>query len=403
MSPMRDRRFALLVAGQAVNGIGSWCALIAMWGYAAYRFDASPAQIALVTLTWSLPPALFGFLGGVPVDRYGPRRVLVLADLAAAAIAVGMAFTTSLSQLLVGGLLLGFARVFAEPAFTALPPRLVPDDQLLRANAWMGAAHQIAIAIGPLVAAASIALFGLRAAFLIDAVTYLVGVAVVLPLAMGAAGIPTERVGVVAEVREGIEIVRARPDVLRLFLLGGSVYLVWGAYAVVEPLYVRDVLGRSETTFALLQSVFGIALVTNGLLVPRIGERVARLGTVRLAALASGLAAILYLGTDNLVVAALGVGVWGGATAWFVVPQRTLVQRATPMSAHGRVLAIDSALRSWGHVIAMPLTALLVELGGVRLGAFAFAAIPVALALWLRTRPAPSPRVSAAEPVTSRS
>ena len=81
MSPLRDRRFVLLLAGQAVNGIGSWCALVALWGYAAYRFDATPLQIALLSLSWSLPGALFGPLGGVPVDRLGPAtRARSLAD-----------------------------------------------------------------------------------------------------------------------------------------------------------------------------------------------------------------------------------------------------------------------------------------------------------------------------------
>ena len=84
MSPLRDRRFALLVAGQAINGIGSWCALIALWGYATYKYDANAGQIALLSLSWSLPAALLGPIGGVPVDRFGPRRALVLTDCFAA-------------------------------------------------------------------------------------------------------------------------------------------------------------------------------------------------------------------------------------------------------------------------------------------------------------------------------
>ncbi len=182
MSLLRDRRFALLLAGQAVNGIGSWCALVALWGYAAYRFDASPIQIAFLSLSWALPTAVLGPVGGVPVDRFGPRRVLIIADLVAAGVAVGMAMSNSYGELLALGVLLGLARVCSEPAFAALAPRLVEDHDLLRANALLGAVLQSSIAFGPLLAAGSIALWGPRGAFLIDAITYVIGVAVVVPL-----------------------------------------------------------------------------------------------------------------------------------------------------------------------------------------------------------------------------
>ncbi len=65
MQLLRDRRIALLVAGQAVNGIGSWCAVVALWGFASFRFDAGPGAIALLGLAWSLPPVLLGPLVGV--------------------------------------------------------------------------------------------------------------------------------------------------------------------------------------------------------------------------------------------------------------------------------------------------------------------------------------------------
>ncbi len=379
MTPLRDRRFALLAAGQAVNGIGTWCALIAMWGYAAYRFDAGPAEIALITLSWSVPPTLIGPLAGVPIDRLGPRRVLVVADLGAAAVSIAMIGVGSFEVLLALGLLHGVTRAFAEPAFAALPPRLVDDSELLSANAVMGLAVHVSIAVGPLVAAGAIAVWGMSGAFAIDAATYLVGVAVVLPLKIPS-GAGANRQGVMVDLREGVRPVRDRPELVRLLALASSVYVVWGAYAVIEPLYVRDVLHRSPATLALLQSVFGVALVANGFLVARAGERIARIETVIFAAMASGLAAILYVGTATLSVAIAGIAVWGAATAWFVPPNQTLVQRSTPLETHGRVLALDATLRSGANVVAASVTGVAAVLVGVQAAAFVVAAIPIAVA-----------------------
>ena len=53
MSLLRDRRLRLLILGQAVNAIGSWCALVAIWGFASFHFNAGPAELAILGLAWA--------------------------------------------------------------------------------------------------------------------------------------------------------------------------------------------------------------------------------------------------------------------------------------------------------------------------------------------------------------
>ena len=72
---LRDRRFLVLTVGHALNGIGSWAALIAIWGYAAYQFGLGPAHLGLLALAWGVPPVLLGPVAGVAIDRLGPREV----------------------------------------------------------------------------------------------------------------------------------------------------------------------------------------------------------------------------------------------------------------------------------------------------------------------------------------
>jgi MFS family permease len=379
VSPLRNRRFVLLAFGQAVNGIGSWCALVALWGYAAYRFDASPAQIALLSLSWSLPGALLGPIGGVPVDRLGPRRALILADGFAAIVAVALAFSSQYWELVALGACIGVSRCVSDPAFSALAPRLVEDEHLLRANAFLSSAMMSAIAFGPLLAAVSIALWGPRGAFVIDAITYLVGIAVVVPLRLRpiTRNSGETRPRMRDEVRAGLRAIHERPFVRQVLTLSSSVYLVWGAYIVIEPIYVRDVLHRPASTFALLQAGFGVMLLGNSLLVARAGDRVATFRTLRICALCCALAAPLYVGTHYLAVAFTGIALWGASTGWLIAPRDTLLQRAIPVELHGRVLAVDSALRSWGSVIALPLAALLTGPLGPSHAALVFAGLPL--------------------------
>ena len=57
------------------------------------------------------------------------------------------------------------------------------------------------------------------------------------------------------------------------------------------------------------------------------------------ASLCSGLTAIVYLGTPWVVVAFVGVALWGIATTVISGPSRTVLQRSSPQRAHGRVMA----------------------------------------------------------------
>jgi MFS family permease len=390
MSLLRDRRFALLAFGQAVNAIGSWCALVALWGFASFRFDAGPADLALLGLAWALPAVLLGPVAGIPVDRFGPKRVIVVADSIAAGVALLFLLADSFSALILLGAVEGLTKAFSEPAFQALPPRIVPDDRLAAANGVLSTATMSSLALGPLLAAVSIASFGVEGAFVVNAATYLVGVLVLLPFRIGpapvAAGAETQ--GVVAEVREGLRVVRARPDLRRLFVLSGSVYLIWGAFVVVEPIYVREVLHGTPTLFAMLQSTFGIGLVLTGIVVARLGDRLVRWSVVCIAAIGSAAGAVLYVGSATVAIAFVGLFLWGVVTALLISPMRTLMQRSAPVETHGRVFAFDGMVHSTADLVSLPVVGLAAGLVGVQVAGVSMAVLPLAggLLTWRNVR-----------------
>src|SRR4051794_31345624 len=182
---LRVRGFGLLLLGQAVNATGSWVAVIAIWGFAAFKFDVGPADLALLFVVLSLPGALFGPLLGVPIDRLGPRRTLVLANLLGFVDALLLTHADSYQTIILLALPLGLIEAMASASLDALPPRLVPPGDLVTANALLGGAQALAIVVGPVVAAVVNAHWGLTGAFLTDALTFLVGVGVGLRIDVG--------------------------------------------------------------------------------------------------------------------------------------------------------------------------------------------------------------------------
>ena len=366
MRLLRRWPVALLCAGSALNAIGSWAALIAIWGFASSQFHASATQIALLGLAWSAPAALVGPLAGVPVDRFGPKRVLVASDLSGAVTALAMAAAHSFGML--AGLAFGSGLVQATglPAGQSLPPRLVDDADLLQANALLAMADQSAIGLGPLVAAAVIASVDVRAAFYVDAITFVVGALSVLPLRLRPLTAPPVRGSAWREVRAGLRLAWSTPAVRRTLALAGAAFASWGAFFVLEPLYVRDVLHRSSALLGLFQTAFGVGLLVTTALLPRLGDRLASVRALAVSVALSGVAAATYVGTHLVAVAFVGVVAWGVDVAFFLPPMQVVLQRATPTASHGRILALSSTADGVANMVAIPLAGVCVGLLGVR-------------------------------------
>lgn len=398
MRVLRTPGFGRLLVGQSVNAVGNWVALIAIWGFASFRFDATAADLALLFVVLAVPGAVLGPLLGVVIDRIGPRRSLMVANGLGVANALALTQADSYLAIIALALPLGLIEGMASASIDAIPPRLVADSDLVRANALLGAAQDLAIVVGPVLAAAVNLRWGLAGAFLADAATFAVGLVSVVGLHLHAGdqdpgdqdpgdlkpeppateAIPAGMLSGVAALDltvsrrawagtvEGLALARHSPRLRWLLGVTLLTVAVWSLFSVIEPLYVRDVLGASDTTFAIVQAVFGVGMVGTGGVMAVVGDRVARPGVIAAATVASGVSAGMYVSTESLAVAYVGVGLWGVSTALVLVPTKTLLQRASPTSAHGRVLAINESLEPLSDVLVTPMGAVLAGVVGVQ-------------------------------------
>jgi len=390
----RDARFGLLVAGEAVNSIGGWASAIVLWGFAAYRFNASPYAVSLTIVCWAGPPAVLSPLLGVWVDRIGPRKALVAGYLAAAGAALGMAAAESLAVLDVAAVGYGIARSLAGPAASALPPRIVADDALLAANALLGGASSAGAVAGPLAASAVLALSGFPAAFILDAVSYLIGAAVVLPLPLRPAP-PAAQAGWRREFLDGIQLVARHRGVQLIVVMSAAVTFTSAAFLVAEPLYARHVLHRPPSQFALFEAASGIGAIMASLAIPRVKNRLTGRRVLGASGACYGLAACLFTGTTVVPVAYIGAFIWGVTGAVFGTVTLTTLQRAAPVQAHGRIMGVTTAINSWVETIGLPLGGVTLAALGIRAGAVTLAGVAILAGLTCLTiatlHPAPSP------------
>jgi MFS family permease len=412
---IRDPWFTLLLAGQSVNAIGSWASAIVLWGFAAYRFNAGPEAISVTVLCWSLPPAVLSPLTGALADRFGPRPMLVAGYLGAAAAALDMAAADSLTFLDVLAVGYGAARSLSGPAGSALPPLVVEPDDLLAANSLLGVTNSVGQVAGPMVASVLLATVGFRAAFVADAITYLAGIAVLLPLPLlprpvlprpgemdpaasdtvspaDTGSRPAARRPRLLSATAGVLTVARDPGLRRVALARVGVMFTSGAFLIVEPLYARHVLGRPPSQFALFEAAIGIGAIVTGLSLPRVRGRwsQARGETMALAAgaIGYGMAAALFTGTTWAPAAYAGAFAWGASGAVFYTVAATTLQRLAPSDALGRVVGVISTAESGTEAVSMPLAGALAAVAGIRPGALALAAVAVVAGLACLAGPA---------------
>jgi predicted MFS family arabinose efflux permease len=380
----RDPRFALLVAGEAVNSIGGWASAIVLWGFAAYRFNASAYAVSVTIVCWAAPPALLGPLLGVYIDRIGPKAAVIAGYCGAACAALGMATAGSLAGLAIAAAGYGTARALAGPAASALPARIVAGDNLLAANALLGAAGAAGQVAGPLTASAALALSGFPAAFVVDAASYLIGAAVVAPLPVRAAP-RADRAGRRKDWRrelgEGLGLVARQPAVRLVVAVSAAVTFTSASYLVVEPLYARHVLHRPPSQFALFEAAAGIGAILAGLVISRVRARLTGGPTSMASAIGYGLAAGWFTGTTSVPAAYAGAFAWGAAGSVFGAVALTTLQQAAPVPAHGRVMSVAATIQSWTETLALPLGGLTLAAFGVRAGALTLAGIAAAAGL----------------------
>lgn len=370
--PLRDGRpgsprIITFLLAEALSSIGSWATIVAIWGYAAYKYDATAGDVALFGIAFSLPAVLMGPVAGVVVDKVGPKATLGLAKVIGVVASLALLRADDFTTLALLSGLHGVASAFSHPALQSMPPRLVEDASLARTNALVSLTDELAIVLGPAAAGVAIAVFGFRGAFVFDAATYALGLAV-LPLVRLRPLADAEEHHVPHLLRDALEgwrLIARTGELRRIVACTFSVHLLYGTALLAEPLYVRDVLERSESVFAALQTAFGLFLVAGGLLAARVGERLARFGWVALGVAGSGITSIIYLGTPYVVVAFIGVALWGVATAVISGPSRTLLQRSSPERAHGRVLSADLVAGSSAELLGVAMAGILVGLFGV--------------------------------------
>lgn len=373
-----------VVAARFLSRAGSEGAFfVGIWGKAAYVLHATPANLAFIMFAMVVGSILGSMVAGVLVDRYGPRRVLALAEVTfvPAALAIALAHSLPVLTALVG--VWAFAGAPVVTAGASFAPFLTVDEaELPRINSWIEGAGSAALLAGPAVGALVAHFASVDWVFAIDAATSLVAAALVWRVRLRPrAPRPAAEPHPLAEFRRGVRAVyESRP--LRFYVLGGTiVWLSFGAFGALEPLFFRDVVHTGIETIGWVNTVFGAGLLVGAALLPRLSRKVVAARWLALLVALNGIGAYLYIGSPDLRRVAFGAFAWGVLLGMLEPLLRTLMHRDAPEDLVGRVISTAEVHRRLGELVPLALAPALAALVGVQTTLIGGAVIASGIAL----------------------
>ena len=167
--------FRNLWCGQIVSQFGDWLNTMATYALILSLTGSGMAMAAVMMVKLS-PTVIISPVAGVTADRIDRKKIMILADLGRFFVVMGFLFIDSREDLWILYALIFLEVIlsgFFEPARSASLPSLVKKEDLVTANALSGSTWSVMLSFGSLIGGIVVALLGIKAAFILDALTYL--------------------------------------------------------------------------------------------------------------------------------------------------------------------------------------------------------------------------------------
>ena len=361
----RNQSFRRLWIGQVISELGNWFNFIAALGLVRNIANAAPEVTTLMLIFRLVPFTLFSPLAGAFVDRWSRRTVMIVTDLLRVVVALGFLLVRRPQDLWIAYLctvLLSLFGTFFEAAKNAAVPNITGERDLLAGNALMFSSRFLLMSLGAALGGWTSSKVGYQAAFIINAVSFLVSAYSVWLVPDGEtrqapAKVVTEQKrsiysGYWTDIREGWAYIITHAPVATILLVnivwatgGGAISLILdrlgglvfvgqngiSADSAIGVLYFANGLGL--TAGMMIARRVGIYFETKNRIIAYIGWSLFVQG-IFFALM--GVMPNLWLAALNLFVSRLLLG------AEFAV-QETLLMRLVPDHLRGRISTTDRA------------------------------------------------------------
>jgi MFS family permease len=366
----RNADFRRLFLASVVSLGGDWFAYVAVSGLVIDDTGREGAGAAVFAAS-VLPVFLAAPLAGVVADRVDRKRLMIAADLARIAPALGL-LAADAADLPVLALTcvaaIAALSAFFEPVTAAVLPNVVAARDLSLAQSTMGAVWGSMLFIGAAIGGLVTAMLGRPASFALNAATFAVSAVLVWRIrAAFQQRRPLEVTPLWTAMGDVWRFVRPRKVSHSLLVTKAGVGVGNGLVGLL-PAYALTVFGAGDLGIGMLIAGRGLG----ALLGPFIGRALVRgrgqrlLAVTGLSIVCYGLCYLLLPGAGTLAVALVCVvcAHLGGGSQWMLSTYG--LQVTTPDVIRGRIMSVDFGLATLAMGVSSLVAGGLTETIGLR-------------------------------------
>lgn len=345
---LAHRNFRLYFTGQAVSILGTWIQQVAL-SWLVYRLTASTALLGITAFCGLVPQLLVGPLAGAWIDKQDKKKWLVRTQAAMAVQAFVLAALTwagwvNTAFIVVMALVLGILSSFDTPLRQSLIGSFVGSrEDLPNALALNAMLFNSGRFIGPPIAGLLLGLTSEAACFAINGFSFL---ALIACVSVVNVAVPPRASGSMGEVfREGVRFAWQTWSVRTLILTLIALNLTASAYAVLLPVFARDVFAGDAQTLGWLWGAAGCGAFASTVF---LATRKSVPGLVASVVSGTGISALslmLFAAATRLDLALLGMVGVGFGISVCNVGVNMILQSTAPSALRGRVVAFFTSAR----------------------------------------------------------
>mgnify|MGYP004473458235 CR=1 FL=1 len=368
---LKNRNFMLLWIGQLVSQLADKVFFVLM--IALLEFYPPPPGLAensmysTLMVAFTVPAILFGSAGGVFVDRFPKKLIMVGSDVVRGLLTLCIPFLPREFLIL---LLLTFAistvTQFFAPAEQAAIPLLVRKENLMAANALFSSTMMGALIVGfavgePILSWAKNSVGAEYGQELVVAALYLVSAGIMQPISFRDKKSHDNSQPVIhpwVDFKEGLRYLKKNHLVLNAMLQLTTLYCVFAALTVLA-IRLAEEFGLKEKQFGFFLAAAGVGMVLGAAILGHWGEKLHQKPLPLIGFLLMALVLGVFSFTHNLLVAFALCALLGIGAAFIGVPMQTLIQQQTPPTMHGKVFGFQN------HAVNIALSAPLAITGPV--------------------------------------
>jgi MFS family permease len=347
---MRSRNYRLFFIGQGISLVGTFLTQIAMI-WLVYDLTHDERWLGAVAFAGQLALFFLAPFGGVLVDRWNKRRLLVITQVLSMAQSLALAALTLLPRIHVMELVAlafvqGLINCFDMPARQAFTVEMVEDRQdLANAIALNSTMVHAARLIGPAMGGFLLYKVGPGLCFLIDGLSY-IAVIVCLLMMRVKPHVPVARHArrsVLHELREGIHYAWNSVPI-RVLLLLMALISVTGmpAFNILMPVFAKA-LGnpaKDSQTLGLLMAASGAGALLCAIFLASRRSVVGLGGVIALAGVLFGASMIAFGMSRHLWLSVVIAPVAGFGMLATFASANTLLQTLADDDKRGRVMSL---------------------------------------------------------------